>query len=294
MDTLTRERQHTVLKDLPDDEIVVRYLAEGDDQLFRILVERHHQRLYSRFLSELKNSADATDLEQQLWLKVFRGLKSYKREGKFAEYLSRIASNLITDHWRSRGRRRAVFVEQQPARDSESGDSDPTENNPASQIASNEAQVGDALDNEELVRYLVSVLIPDLPAEQRLAWLLRHESEYWEPSQRLDWCHLSELNGIPEEQAWAMFESARNKLMSVATHASRDKANVDNEEMLIFMVWSQAQRLHKEEHYTWEYFAQLLNVPVNTMKTRYRAAQKSLSEGLKSKMQGCTPAQAVS
>ncbi|MFK7892885.1 MAG: sigma-70 family RNA polymerase sigma factor [Granulosicoccus sp.] len=287
MDTLTRERQDTMSKDLPDDEIVVQYLAGGDDRLFRILVERHHRRLYSRFLSEVKNSADATDMEQQLWLKVFRNLKTYKREGKFAEYLSRIASNLITDYWRSRGRSRAVFVEQQPARGADSTDGNPSENYSASQVASNETPAADALDSADLVRHLVSVLIPDLPAEQRLAWLLRHESEYWEPAQRLDWCHLSELNGITEDKAWAMFESARNKLLSVATHAGREKVTVDNEEILIFMVWSQAQRLHKEEHFTWEYFAQLLNVPVNTMKTRYRAAQKSLSEGLKAKTQGC-------
>ena len=57
-----------------------------------------------------------------------------------------------------------------------------------------------------------------------------------------------------------------------------------NEETLIFTVWSQAQRPRKEQQYTWEYFADLLNVHANTMKTRYRAAQKFLSDGLKAQM----------
>ena len=285
METLTPQRQDTLLKDLPDDEIVVRYLTQEDDQLFRILVERHHNRLFSRFLSELKNRADATDMEQQLWLNVFRNLKNYKREGKFAEYLSRIASNLITDFWRSKGRRKALFVEQQIPNESDTSHFDPLESKASSELAQHDTPAEDALHNEELVRYLVSVLIPQLPTEQRLAWLLRHESEYWEPAQRLEWCHLAELNGIPEDKAWEIFESARNKLMSAINQTDNTKVSLDGDETLIFTVWSQAQRLHKGEHFTWEYFAEILNVPINTMKTRYRAAQKSLSDGLKSQMQ---------
>lgn len=274
-----------MLKDLPDDEIVVRYLAQEDDHLFRILVERHHNRLFSRFFSELKNRADATDLEQQLWLNVFRNLKNYKGEGKFAEYLSRIATNLITDFWRSKGRRKAVFAEQQLSNESDTSYFDPLERNQSSELSHSDIPAEDALHNEELVRYLVSVLIPRLPIEQRLAWLLRHESEYWEPEQRLDWCHLADLNGISEDKAWKIFESARNKLLCALNQTKDTKVSLDSEETLIFTVWSQAQRLHKQEHFTWEYFAEILDVPINTMKTRYRAAQKSLSDGLKSQMQ---------
>lgn len=288
MDTLTPEIQHSVSSDLSDDEVISRYLKNGEDRLFRVLVDRHHGRLFARFLSESRNHADATDLEQQLWLKVFRNIGNYTQEGKFAEYLSRISSNLLTDYWRSKGRRSDVFVESRSYSDSESVANDELQRSDAVNNEVEGARQDTALYNEELVQYLVSVLIPQLPVEQRMAWLLRHESEYWEPSQRLEWRHLAELNGIDENSAWSLFEGARNKLMSLARKSDANKSteSPDHDETLIFTVWSQAQRLRKEQQFTWDYFADLLDVPTNTMKTRYRAAQKFLSDGLKAQM--CT------
>lgn len=277
-------KNNPMLKGLTDDELVSRYLSEQDDSLFRVLVERHHDRLFSRFLSELKNRADATDLEQQLWLRVFRNLTNYKSEGKFAEYLSRIAGNLITDFWRSKGRRADVFVENRYFSRDESADSEDTRLSDPIDDRMKGADQESSLINSELVQYLVTVLIPKLPTEQRMAWLLRHESEYWEPNQRLEWHHLAELNGMAQDEAWSLFETARNKLMSALGTPKKPNSPLHEDETLIFTIWSQAQRLRKEEQYTWEYFADLLNVSSNTMKTRYRAAQKFLSDGLKAQM----------
>ena len=51
---------------------------------------------------------------------------------------------------------------------------------------------------------------------------------------------MATLNGIDKETAWKRFESARDTLMAGAT------ANqVDREEMLIFLVWTQAKRPFK-------------------------------------------------
>ncbi|MBX2880011.1 MAG: sigma-70 family RNA polymerase sigma factor [Granulosicoccus sp.] len=272
---------------MTDDDLIGLYLSNRQDETFAALVGRHHRRLYARFVSESKNSADASEMEQQLWLRVFQNLENYKHEGKFTEYLSRIASNLLNDYWRSKGRRSDMFVE------SRNSDEDLSERllEQSQSIAGNHADDGSNQDNNlhnaELVDYLVTVLIPQLPVEQRMVWLLRHESEYWEPAQRLEWRHLGELNGIDEDEAWSRFEAARNKLMSKSPQKLKSDSSAEGpnqEETLIFTVWSQAQRLRKEDQFTWEYFANLLNVPTNTMKTRYRAAQKFLSEGLKAQM----------
>jgi len=277
------QRNH-IFKELTDDELVIRFLKEKDDNIFRVLVERHHDRLFSRFISELKNRADATDIEQQLWLKVFRSLNSYHGEGKFAEYLSRIAGNLLKDFWRSNGRRADVFVENQYFCDDETSDDlFASFSESATDCVKGGDQESELINNEQ-IQYLVSVLIPSLAVEQRMAWLLRHESEYWESDQRLEWHHLAALNGLGEDEAWSLFETARNKLMSTLGKSKTQSEPLLEEEALMFTVWTQAQRLSKKEQYTWEYFAQLLDVPANTMKTRYRTAQKILSDGLKAYM----------
>ena len=265
------------IQNLSDGELITLYTQEKSESAMRTLVGRHHASLHSRFRRELPDEADARDLQQKLWLKVVVNLKNYKDEGKFANYLSRIAGNLITDFRRGKGRQGEVIV----ANQSIDGETDTYD------MALSELPEGDSgeaesnrLDNDGMVEYLVKVLIPALPAEQRAAWLLQHESGYWDYDNRLDWSHLAELNGLDVEETWQFFESAREKLIV----GSKDSVPLEELENLIFLVWTQAQRLKKEQKFTWDYFAHLLGVPQETMKTRYRAARLKLSEGLKEQM----------
>jgi len=258
----------TPLHDASDAELIRRYLDAQDQSAMRVLVERHHDPIYRRFRREMRNEADAEDWSQRLWIQVMRHLGTYRDEGKFPQFLSTIASNMIKDHWRQKATRARVLVE-----------SDDTEEDHARQ-----GRLDDRVDpernliNDEMVTHLVRDLIPALPADQRTAWLLRHESEYWEPGRPFEWSHLAELNGVAVERTWQVFESARAKFMR-AVHQERADG-IEAEEMLVFLVWTQAQRATKDESFSWDYFAELIGVPVNTMKTRYRAAQRRLAEAL--------------
>jgi len=127
------------------------------------------------------------------------------------------------------------------------------------------------------------VLIPALPVEQRAAWLLRHESEYWEATKPFTWAHIAELNGMSDADVASMFATARDKLLMGSTNGQ--VTELEELELLIFVVWTQAQRYEKSKNFTWEYFAEILGQPVNTMKTRYRSAQKTLDKGLREFME---------
>lgn len=255
------------MKQESDADLIGRYVESKDENAMRILVQRYYDTLYRRFRRELKNEADAEDCAQRVWVQVARNLHKYEDEGKFPQYLSTISTNMIKEHWRNKGTREKVIIGQDGETDYD-----------------NMASMGDDRDperaviNSELVDHLVRELIPALPAEQRAAWLLRHESEYWEPGKRLEWSHLAELNGLDVQHAWEIFERAREKYMRSASSSKPSEINAD--EMLVFLVWTQAQRASKDESFSWEYFSNLINVPVNTMKTRYRAAQKRLAESL--------------
>lgn len=253
-----------MLTELTDSELLERYRSDRDQQAMRVLVERHYDTLYRRFMRELGNAADAEDASQKLWLQVARHVDDYDDQGKFTHYLSTIASNLIKAHWRDTGTARRVIT------DTTDDDDVPEQADPVDP----ELQNSDA----ELVRYLTEELIPGLPPEQRLAWLLRHESEYWEPGRPLRWQHMAELNGMDTQAVWQKFEVAREKFM----RHGRPEAmpDIDTDEASIFLVWTQAQRADKGQSFSWDYFSALLNVPVNTMKTRYRAAQQSLASAL--------------
>lgn len=268
------------IENLSDGNLISMYQDQNSELAMRTLVSRHHGKLRSRFLRELRNEADAKDLEQQLWLRVVRDLKNYRDDGKFPHFLSRIASNLLKDHWRATGRRNKVFSTSDNFGDDDQSYAESAAERYQDPSPNSEKQASDS----ELVQYLVSVLVPALPVEQRAAWLLRHESEYWESDSRLEWQHLADLNGISEAEAWNHFETAREKLMT-SSHDKKPSPQLNEQELLVFLVWTQAQRLNKEQQFTWSDFAHLLGVPENTMKTRYRTAQKTLGDGLKTHMQ---------
>ena len=251
-----------------DAELIRRYLDRRDEAAVRTLVERHHDQIHRRFRREFRNDADAEDWAQRLWIRVLGHLDDYRDEGKFPQFLSTIATNMIKDHWRRGQTHGRVFV------DSADTDEDHERHGRMSDARDPER----AMIDDELVAHLTRTLIPALPSEQRAAWLLRHESEYWEPGRPLQWTHLAELNGMETDSAWRTFESARRKLM-VAVREDR-ATPMDADETLVFLVWTQAQRAAKDESFSWEYFSELLGVPVNTMKTRYRSAQKRLAEAL--------------
>ncbi len=273
------------MNNLTDGELISMYQEQHSETAMRLLVGRHHDRLYARFIAELRNEADAKDLQQKLWLQVVRNLSNYKDEGKFAHFLSRIATNLLNDFWRAKGRMSDVIVESRSSYSSDEDDDRSGFDTDLYQDPSPDEE--QQMINEDLVRYMVTVLIPALPIEQRIAWLVRHESEYWEPGRRLNWSHMAELNSLSIEQVSEHFESARNKSMKSLVAKTVDaNSYFDDIETLVYLVWTQSQRAKKEQQFTWDYFGELLGVPENTMKTRYRAAQKALKDGLTTRMQG--------
>jgi len=272
------------LKDSSDSELIQRYVQHrsDSDSALRVLIERHNQQMFDRFLAKVHDKAIAADLVQELWTKVAANLHRYKDEGKFEHYLSKLHSNVRIDFYRKSGREKELFVDNQRGGKSD-GFAEKAEQYYTDSYQDPAQDAEQYVGNDALAKYLTNVLIPALPIEQRAAWLLRHESEYWEPARRLEWRHLAELNNLTEAQTAAIFESARKKLM---TSSATGKDSVLEEiELLVFLVWTQAQRLDKAQKFTWTYFADLLGQPVNTMKTRYRTAQKSLQKSLNEYMQ---------
>lgn len=269
------------LKDSSDGELIqlyVQHRSESDAAL-RVLIERHNQQMFDRYLAKVHDKNIASDLVQELWTKVAASLPRYRDEGKFEHYLSKLHSNVRIDFYRKTGRDKEVFVDNQATRttsDFADNDNDYYTDNYEDPAQNAEEQVG----TDAMAEYLSTVLIPALPVEQRAAWLLRHESEYWELTRRLEWRHLAELNNLTEEETATIFESARHKLMTTGNNSVLEEI-----ELLVFLVWTQAQRLDKSQKFTWDYFAELLGQPVNTMKTRYRTAQKSLQKSLTEYMQ---------
>lgn len=98
----------------PDLPIVQKCLA-GDEAAWEQLVKNHVRRIYALCYRFTGNDTDAQDLTQEVFLRVFRSLKTFRAgEGPFLVWLHRLARNLLIDHYRrSRADRATESLESQ-------------------------------------------------------------------------------------------------------------------------------------------------------------------------------------
>ena len=84
-----------------DQELIHRYLA-GDEICLEQLIHRHKSKVYSYIHMVVKDKQSADDIFQDTFIKVIYTLKtgSYKEEGKFIQWVMRIAHNLVIDFFR--------------------------------------------------------------------------------------------------------------------------------------------------------------------------------------------------
>ncbi|HEV3470170.1 MAG TPA: sigma-70 family RNA polymerase sigma factor [Pyrinomonadaceae bacterium] len=83
-----------------EDELIRRAQA-GDLEAFCRLAEGYERRVYSLALHFCRSPADAEDLSQEVWLKAFRSLGSFRRESGFYTWLRRITVNTFLNHRRA-------------------------------------------------------------------------------------------------------------------------------------------------------------------------------------------------
>jgi RNA polymerase sigma-70 factor (ECF subfamily) len=150
------------LAGLPDERLVDETLA-GDRDAFGALVLRHQRGLVN-YIYRLVGSRDvATDLSQEVFLKVFVSLHAFDPRYRFTTWLYRIASNGAIDHLRRR-HPRTLSLSQPPAGD---------ESLAAPAIAGSDPSPDDVLRGREMASR-ISEAIAELPIAYRQLILLRH------------------------------------------------------------------------------------------------------------------------
>jgi RNA polymerase sigma factor (sigma-70 family) len=86
---------------ISDQDLIGRYLA-GEESALESIIRRHKNRVFAYILMVVKDKELAEDLFQDTFIKVINTFRSgqYKEEGKFIQWVMRIAHNLIIDYFR--------------------------------------------------------------------------------------------------------------------------------------------------------------------------------------------------
>jgi len=91
------------MKKIPDNELV-KHIIEGEFDAYREIVARHQTRIFYMGLKFFHNRHDAEDYAQEVFLKTFEKLRSFKAEVPFASWLNKIAYNMGVNQYHKRKR----------------------------------------------------------------------------------------------------------------------------------------------------------------------------------------------
>jgi len=89
----------TGLKELSDEELCAR-VAQRDQEAFELLVERHQARAYRLAYSMLGNEADARDLSQDAFIRLYESAGRFDGRSRFSTWFYRVLVNLCIDQKR--------------------------------------------------------------------------------------------------------------------------------------------------------------------------------------------------
>ncbi|MCL2809212.1 MAG: sigma-70 family RNA polymerase sigma factor [Treponema sp.] len=76
-----------------DDHLIVSQIVSGQKDLFRLLVRQHEKAVFGMGLSFFRNSDDASDFTQEVFLKTYRSLSRFEGRSRFSTWLYKIAYN---------------------------------------------------------------------------------------------------------------------------------------------------------------------------------------------------------
>lgn len=139
---------------LTDEQLVTRY-AEGQDEAFDILLDRHKDKLFSYILYTVQDIEEANDVFQETFTRAITMIRSgrYAESGRFYPWLTCIAHNLAMDMHRRH--------KSQPTISTDNTDFD----------VLNNADIAESYVEEDIINAQtlddVKALIERLPAPQR-------------------------------------------------------------------------------------------------------------------------------
>src|SRR5438874_2503385 len=180
---------------LDSDFNLVERCLNGDEAAWETLVRSHTRRVYGFCYRFTGRDSEAQDLTQEVFLRVFRSLKSYRSdEGAFATWLARLSRNLLIDHYRRTKQDRSTdsIEEQLPMIEERAA----TSARPEGLLAGREAS--------EVLQAALQRLSPDL----REAVILRDLQE-------MEYREIAEVLNIPEGTVKSRLNRGRAELARV-------------------------------------------------------------------------------
>ncbi len=154
----------------PDDFELIQKANKGDAAAFDELVYRYDRNVLSIALKYTRNEDDAKDIYQEVFLRVFRGLKNFKFKSEFSTWLFRITTNVCLTYKSKINRHETVSLN--------TGEDDEDENNLINTIAGDESSSPDNILFGNEIGEGINNALNTLSPKQKLVFSLKHSEGY--------------------------------------------------------------------------------------------------------------------
>lgn len=153
------------------DIALMELIKQGDEKAFEFLIARHQRSVYNLACRFLNDEAEAEDITQETFIRIFRAAGAYSPDAKFTTWLYTIVKNLCFNVLRKRHAAQIVSVEEEMLPEIPAKINDPAE----------------IIDGKRL-RSKVLTAVHALPVHMRIAVLLHkfHGLQYHEIAEILD------------------------------------------------------------------------------------------------------------
>ena len=142
-----------------DELKLIQEFKNGNEQAFNQLVLRYQEKIYWIVRRMIPDHDDADDITQNVFVKAYRSLKTFKGESSFYTWVYRIAINLSLNEIRRKKLRKTFSLEEEEI-----------------QVHSSDAQPLEQMEREEQ-RRLIQEAIELLPEKQKKVFVLRYYEE---------------------------------------------------------------------------------------------------------------------
>ncbi len=142
----------------PTDAELVAACLDGNREAFDVIVERHRRHVYQLCYRFVGNHEDASDLAQDVFIRAYRGLKTFKSQASLGTWLYRIGVNVCLNRVSAKTPKPESIEPLMEASDH--------------RVASRDESAADALLRGERAGY-VRAAIAKLPKKQRATLVLR-------------------------------------------------------------------------------------------------------------------------
>jgi len=153
---------------LSDNELLLQ-AKSGNDAAFEELIYRYDRSVLAIALKYVHDTDEAKDIYQEVFIRVYRGLKNFEMKSEFSTWLFRIATNVCLTHKsRSKKHLQHSIDEQITTEDDEVQ---------KYELADVEMDPGEILINLDLGDIIRSA-VDSLSAKQRMTFILKHYEGY--------------------------------------------------------------------------------------------------------------------